>query len=348
MKQKKSIPPEGEDRFALMIFKDPWILILMPLLVPAVFWRHRRSRPVSLRFSSLDLVAPLCPTWKIRFAKTPFYLRLVVLCLVIIALAGPRSVLEETQRQTEGIDIVLALDASGSMAAEDFTLKGRRQNRLKIVKDVANEFIDTRVSDRLGLVAFGGRAYTVSPLTMDHAWVKTNLDRVSLDLLEDGTAIGFAISAAVSRLQKSRAASKVVILLTDGVNNRDEIDPLAAAQAARTLGIKIYTIGAGTNGAAPFPVVDVWGRKVYQNMLVEIDEETLRKIAEITGGRYFRATGTESLRNIFKEIDLLEKTKIEETGYREYRELFVSFLGAGLLLLLAAVVLERTVFLKIP
>jgi len=331
-----------------MIFKDPFILILLPLLLVLAFWHLRRSRSASLRFPSLELVNSLSKTWKTRFIKTPFYLRLLVLGLFIIALAGPRSVLEETKHETEGIDIVLAIDGSGSMAAEDFTIKGRRYNRLEVTKSVVEEFIGQRNSDRIGIVAFAGLAYTVSPLTTDYPWLKANLSRITLNMMEDGTAIGSAIAASLSRLEKSIAKSKVIILLTDGVNNRGKIDPVAGAKAAQALGVKVYTIGAGTNGLAPFPVQDIWGRKGYQNVPVEIDEDTLRKVAETTGGKYFRATDTESLRRIYSEIDQLEKSKIEETGYKEYKELFGYFLWAGLMLLLLAVMLENTVLLKLP
>ncbi len=331
-----------------MIFKDPLVLIFLPFILAFVLWASRQNRVPALRFSSGDLVSSLAVTWKIRFARLPFYFRLVAIILFILALAGPRSVLEEVKHEMEGIDIVLAIDGSGSMAAEDFTLKGRRYNRLEVVKDVVKEFIDARSSDRLGLVAFGGLAYTVSPLTTDYTWLKTNLDRVTLNMMEDGTAIGSAISASLSRLAKSEAKSKLIILLTDGVNNRGKVDPLSSAKAAKALGVKIYTIGAGTNGTAPFPIQDIWGRQGYQNIQVEIDEQTLKTIADTTGGRYFRATDTDSLRQIYKEIDRLEKTKIEETGYREYKELFGYFLVAGLLLLFSALVLENTLLLRLP
>lgn len=331
-----------------MIFKDPLFLVLIVLLVPILVWACAQKRESSLRFPSTDLVSSLPRTWKVRFSNMPFYFRLLALVLFVIALAGPRSVLEEINHQTQGVDIILAIDASGSMAAEDFTLNGQRYNRLEVVKDVVKEFIDARRSDRLALVAFAGLAYTVSPLTTDYGWLKANLDRVSLNMMEDGTAIGSAISVSLSRLKKSEAKSKLVVLLTDGVNNRGKVDPLSAAKAAQALGVRIYTIGAGTNGSAPYPVKDIWGRKGYQNVSVEIDEKTLKTIADTTSGRYFRATDTDSLREIYREIDRLEKTKIQESGYRDYKELFGYFLGAGLLLLLAAVVFENTLFLKLP
>ncbi len=332
-----------------MIFKDPLVLVFVPVMVLLALWFTRRNQNAGLRFPSDDLVQTLTKTWKIRLAKTPFYFRLLALGLLVVALAGPRSVLEETKHESEGIDIVLAIDGSGSMAALDFTLHGQRYNRLDVVKDVVKEFIDARTSDRIGLVAFGGRAYTVSPLTTDYIWLKTNLERITLNMMDDGTAIGSAISASLSRLEKSQAKSKIIILLTDGINNRGKIDPLSAAKAAQALGVKIYTIGAGTNGVAPVPVAqDMWGQQVYQNMAVEIDEETLKTVASLTGGKYFRATDTDSLRQVYKEIDRLEKTKIEETGYREYKELFGYFLSAAWLLLVAALILENTLLLRLP
>ncbi len=331
-----------------MIFKDPLVFVLLVFVLVLFLYLLRRRPTVSLLFPSNDLVATLQRTWKIRFAGSPLYFRLLALSLFIIALAGPRSILEEAKHETEGIDIVLAIDGSGSMAAEDLTLKGRRYNRLDVVKDVVAEFIDARSSDRIGLVAFGGLAYTVSPLTTDYAWLKKNLERVTLNMMEDGTAIGSAISTSLSRLEKSTVKSKIIILLTDGVNNRGKIDPLSAAKAAQALKVKIYTIGAGTNGVAPYPVEDIWGRQGYQNVKVEIDEETLKTIADKTSGKYFRATDTDSLRQVYKEIDRLERTKIEESGYREYKELFGYFLIAGLMILLLAFVLENTVLLRLP
>lgn len=331
-----------------MIFKDPLVFILIPLLLAIIVWSRRRQHAASLRFPSGDLVSALYKTWKIRFAGVPFYLRLIALMLFIFALAGPRAILEESKHESEGIDIVLAIDGSGSMAAEDFTLNGRRYNRLEVVKNVVKDFIDGRHSDRIALIAFAGLAYTVSPLTTDYSWLKTNLERVTLNMMENGTAIGSAISASLSRLQKSTAKSKIIILLTDGINNRGKVDPIAAGQAAKALGVKIYTIGAGTNGLAPYPTQDIWGRRGYQNEPVKIDEITLKRIADITEGQYYRATDTNSLRQIYQEIDRLEKTKIEETGYREYKELFGYFLGAALIFLLLALVFENTVFLRLP
>ena len=331
-----------------MIFKTPVILLFIPIVLGGVFWIKCRQKEPVFRFPSKDLVSSLPISWKVRFQKVPSILRMIVLTLFLIALAGPRSVLQETVHKTEGIDIVLAIDCSGSMAAEDFEINGRRLNRLAVVKDVVKEFIKERPSDRIGLVAFGGRAYTVCPLTTDHNWLIENLERIELGLIEDGTAIGSAIASSVGRLKDSTAKSKVIILLTDGLNNAGKVNPLSAAKAAQVLNIKIYTIGAGTKGYAPFPITDFFGRKVYQNVLIDIDEGMMKDIAKITAGEYFRATDTESLRRIYQEIDKLEKTKIEQVGYKEYKELFIWVLTLALVFLVLQMILEETVFLKLP
>ncbi len=249
---------------------------------------------------------------------------------------------------TEGIDIVLALDCSGSMAAEDFAINGHRRNRLDIIKSVVAGFIDARKSDRLGLVAFGSRAYTVCPLTIDHDWLKQNLQRVALGMIEDGTAIGSGISSSLLRFKDSKAKSKIIVLLTDGVNNAGNIDPLTAARTAKVMGVKIYAIGAGTKGLAPFPVRDVFGNIYYQNVRIDLNEDDLRQIADVSGGKFFRATDTDSLRRTYTEIDRLEKTDIQQTGYKEYRELFGIFIAAFFVLVLTETVLANTLFLKVP
>jgi len=273
-----------------------------------------------------------------------------VIILLFVALAGPRSILEEAIHRTEGIDIVLTIDSSGSMAAEDFVLKGKRVNRLAIVKKVVEEFIDERVNDRIGIVTFARAAYTVSPLTTDHSWLLENFKRIELGMIDGtSTAIGSAIASSVGRLKNSDAKSKIMILLTDGTNNAGKISPMKAAEIAKAFDIKIYTIGAGTKGLAPVPRGrNIRGQMMYVNQRVDIDEKTLGEIASITGGKYFRATDTESLRGIYKEIDSLEKIKIEEQGYKEYKELFSYFLIAALAMFCLEVVLAKTVLLKIP
>ncbi len=331
-----------------MILKTPWLLILIPLLLVFLFWQKKSREPPSLRFPDAGILSALPLTWKVRFSGLPFYLRLAAIVLFVIALAGPRQVLEETKHFVEGIDIVLAIDASGSMAAEDFQIEGKRFNRLYVVKKVVDGFIDARQNDRIGLVIFAGRAYTASPLTTDHNWLKSNLDRIELNVLEDGTAIGSGIMSSLSRFKQSKAKSKIIVLLTDGVNNAGDTEPLVAAKTAEAMGIKVYTIGAGTDGYAPYPGQDIWGRQVYRQALVQIDEETLQQIAQQTRAHYFRAKDTDQLKAIYKEIDQLEKTKIEEFGYRQYKELFVYALSAALALLILEMILSQTILLKVP
>src|SRR3989338_10885548 len=331
-----------------MVFKDPWILLFIPFALLLLYLIQRRRRPETIQFSSKQLVARLPASWKIRLRNLPVVMRGVVLALFLTALAGPRSVLKQTIHESEGIDIVLAIDASGSMAAEDFTIGGRRYNRLDVVKNVVREFIATRGGDKIGLVTFAALAYTVCPLTTDYAWLTANLRPISLGIIKDGTAVGSAVASSLARLKKSEAKSKIIILLTDGMNNAGEIDPLAAARVAQALGVKIYTIGAGTKGLVPFPVQDFYGRKVYQRVQIDLDEETLQKIAAVTAGKYFRATDTESLRQIYREVDALEKTEIEEHGYFEYEELFDRVLLAALGILLAQILLSQTLFFQVP
>ncbi len=331
-----------------MIFKTPAFLVLIPLLLLPLTYLYFFRRPPSFTFPSAAFAAGLRPTWRIRLRHVPFFLRLIVLTLFIVALAGPESVLEESKSKAEGINMALLLDTSTSMAAEDFTINGQRLNRLEVIKSVLKEFVMQRTNDRLGLIAFAAKPYTVSPLTSDHSWLLSNLERVKFGLMEDGTAIGSAIAAGVARLRKADGKSNVIILLTDGVNNAGKISPLEASEAAAALGIKIYTIGAGTKGFAPYPVQDLFGRTVYQNVKIEIDEDTLKKVAEKTGGEYFRATDTDSLKSIYERIDKLEKVKFEESSYRQVKELFDRFLLVALLILLIEVILARTVFLRIP
>ncbi|OGX39494.1 MAG: aerotolerance regulator BatA [Omnitrophica WOR_2 bacterium RIFCSPHIGHO2_02_FULL_50_17] len=331
-----------------MVFKDFGVLFLIPVTLGILYFLRKRRKEAAVRFSSVSLVDSLPVSWKVKFRHVPNVLRGIVLVLFLIALAGPRSVLKEAVHKTEGIDIILAIDSSGSMAAEDFTIGSKRVNRLEIVKNVVEDFIAQRQHDKIGLVTFAALAYTVCPLTTDYAWLTANLRPISLGIIKDGTAVGSAVASSLARLKKSEAKSKIIILLTDGMNNAGEIDPLAAARVAQALGVKIYTIGAGTKGLVPFPVQDFYGRKVYQRVQIDLDEETLQKIAAVTAGKYFRATDTESLRQIYREIDALEKTEIEEHGYFEYEELFDRVLLAALGILLAQILLSQTLFFQVP
>lgn len=331
-----------------MHFQNPWLLLLLPAALAAVIISVIRERRPAFRFSSGGLVEGLETTFRTRIGRGSVMFRIAALSLMVIALARPQRMIEESIVQTEGIDIVLAVDTSTSMLAEDFTIGGERANRLDAVKDVMAGFINDRQSDRIGIVAFASRAYSVSPLTLDYGWLVRNMERIRTGMIEDGTAVGSGLSASLNRLKDTEAKSKVVVLLTDGRNNAGRISPVTAAEAAAALGIKVYTIGAGTRGLAPYPAKDVFGNTVYRPVRIDIDEETLKGIAEKTGARYFRATDTDSLREIYEEIDRLETTPIEERGYREYRELFHLFLLPGLGLIIIEILLNNTVFRRIP
>ncbi|MEE8359857.1 MAG: VWA domain-containing protein [Candidatus Omnitrophota bacterium] len=331
-----------------MMWHNPIIIILIPLaLAPAIYAKMRR-RGSAFLFSSGELVKGLKPSFKVILGRNSVYIRCAALALIILALARPQFLLEESIIETEGIDIVLAVDVSTSMLAEDFKIGMRRQNRLGVAKRVMEEFVGRREHDRIGLVAFAGRAYTVCPLTIDYSWLLQNLDRIETGIMEDGTAIGSGISSALNRLRNTDAKSKIIILLTDGINNAGRISPIVAAEAAEALNVKIYTVGVGTKGKAPYPMRDMFGNIVYQAVNIPIDEETLRKIAAKTGGIYFRATNTETLREIYRQIDSLEKTPIKERGYKEYKELFGIFLIYALALIILEILLNNTILRRLP
>ncbi len=334
----------------MFIFKDPVALVLILFLPLIIIFLVRRRSESTFLFSSKELIEDIRPTLRQRFSKFPVFLRVAALALMLLALARPQSVLEGTKTVSEGVDIVLALDTSTSMFAEDFKIGSRRINRFDVVKGAVKEFISKRKDDRIGMVVFAARAYTVCPLTTDYAWLNDNLDRVRVGMLtEDATAIGSAIASSCNRLRTSKTKSKIIILLTDGVNNAGTISPLVAAEAARALKIKVYTVGVGTKGLVPYPVGrDPYGRVVYQNIPIEIDEEVLKKIAETTGGKYYLASDTETLRKIYDDINKLEKSNIEHFGYREYSELFYYFLIPALMLLGLEILLANTLFLKVP
>lgn len=326
-------------------FADPWLLLLL-LIVPLLIW-YRFGRggagAAVIRFSNLGSIRKA----RIPAAGTPFRIlyamRMLVLVLLILAVARPQSGVSVEEVTTQGIDIVLAIDVSTSMLAEDL-----KPNRLEAVKSVAAEFVGDRSNDRIGLVIFAGQGYTQCPLTMDYGIVLNFLDGLETGTIEDGTAIGMGLATAVNRLRSSEAKSKVIIALTDGRNNTGQIDPVTAAQAAQALDIKIYTIGAGTRGTAMYPVNDQFFGKRYVPMKVDIDESTLKKIADMTGGRYFRATDKQSLRAIYNEINKMEKTEIKVNQYTRYSELFYYLAGLACLILLLEIILAHTRFRKIP
>lgn len=334
-----------------MRLSDPWVLLLLVFIPVAVRLRRGMTR-AALRYPALDALVTAAGSrvrGRSKWCWLPGALRLAATVCLIGALARPQGGLAESRVFTEGIDVMLAVDVSSSMLAEDFTLNGERANRLAAVKAVVADFISRRGGgDRIGLILFAARPYTQCPLTLDHGWLQKNLERAHVGMIEDGTAVGSALATAVGRLEASDGKSKIIILLTDGQNNAGKVRPLTASEAAKALGYRVYTIGAGTRGMAPYPTRDFFGNLVYRPIPVDIDEATLREIAATTGGRYFRATDTESLKEIYAEIDALEKTPHAGLHYKEYRELYPWLLIPAMALLVGEVVLSRTVLRVLP
>lgn len=327
-----------------MFFEYPYLLYLLflPLLLLGLYlYRELKGRRPAVDVASLQPWAASGRGVLAYLRHLPFALRLCALCLIIVAIARPRSSTEMERVDSEGIDIVLAMDVSTSMLARDF-----KPDRINAAKDIAVEFIAQRPSDRMGIVVFAGESYTQCPLTTDRSTLINLMKEVQTDLIEDGTAIGNGLSTAVARLKDSDAPSRVVILLTDGVNNRGEVHPLTAAEIAKTYGVRVYTIGVGANGMAPYPVMTPWGVEVQQ-MQVEIDEDLLKQIALETGGRYFRATDNTKLAEIYSEINKMEKTRTTIDSFPVYKELFPRWAFAALVLLLAEL-LVRLLIRRIP
>ncbi len=325
-------------------FANPELLLLL-IAVPlmAVWYYYRlQTKESDVRYSTLSPFSGIGRSLKERLRHLPFILRMLVVTLAIISLARPQTTSKGENVYSEGIDIILAIDISGSMLAEDF-----QPNRIEAAKGVAQEFITGRTNDRIGLVIFSGESFTQCPLTVDYEVLKSLIKPLKSGMIEDGTAIGLGLANGINRLRESKAKSKVIILLTDGVNNRGEIDPITAAQIAQSFGIRVYTVGVGTVGEAPYPVQTPYGTR-YQMVPVEIDEKVLRQVAQMTDGKYFRATDNRKLRAIYREIDALEKTRIEVRSFRRYTELFYSFVMAAVMLLLVDVGISRTWLRKIP
>ncbi|MBO4446639.1 MAG: VWA domain-containing protein [Bacteroidales bacterium] len=319
-----------------MYFEYPyllWLLAVPVLLVAHYLWLELSGRRPAMRVSSSApwTAGGKTPLVAVRYLR--FILRIAALCLMIVALARPRSSSEVEKIDTEGIDIVLTMDVSTSMLARDFT-----PDRISAAKDIAIEFISQRPSDRMGIVVFAGESFTQCPLTTDRATLINLMKEVQTDLIEDGTAIGNGLATAVARMMDSDAKSRVVILLTDGVNNRGEISPDTAAEIAKTYGIRVYTIGVGANGMAPYPVQTPWGVEL-QNLKVEIDEELLQNIADMTGGRYFRATDNTKLSEIYTEINKMEKARTTIDSFPVYKELYGDYAFAALICLLLELLL---------
>ena len=330
-----------------MKFHDPWLLLLL-LLVPVWLWRHRRlARRGGLQFSSVALAQDTESIWARFGPGLLVVLRGLALTLALLALARPQLGRSESRVKTDGIDIVLVVDISGSMQAMDYENNGRRSSRIAVVKDVVRDFIRARPNDRIGLVVFGTHAYVASPLTLDHDWLDRNLDRVKIGLVEGNTAIGAGLGTGVNRLRDTKAKSKVVVLLTDGGENVSRPPAREAAQAAKAFGVRVYTIGAGSNTQEPVPVADEQGR-LLGYISADLDEDLLRDVATTTGGRYFRAADTAAMKNTYAQIDKMEKHEIETVKYEEWTELLKWFLIPSLACLLLAVTLEHTRLRRLP
>lgn len=326
-------------------FHNPNLLYLLLLLAPMIAWYiwKKSNLNASVRLSTVKGFAKAPKTYKYYLRHFPFAFKMLGLALLIIALARPQSTNSWNKTSSQGIDIVIALDISGSMLAEDFN-----PNRLEAAKADAIKFISGRPNDRIGLVVFAGESFTQCPLTTDHAVLINLINDVKSGMIEDGTAIGVGLANAVSRLKESKAKSKVIILMTDGVNNQGEVAPLTAAEIAQALGVRTYTIGIGTMGKAPYPFTDMFGRKNYQQVDVEIDEDVLTKIAHLTDGEYFRATSNKRLEDIYKNIDKLEKSKIEVKEYSKKNEEYLFFVLFGAMFLIAEILLKNTILKSIP
>ncbi len=328
-----------------MHFASPYYLWLLTLLAPMIgyyVWRTLQGG-AAIRISSVAGVVRAPRTVRYYLRHLPFALRAAAFALLVVALARPQDVEQNVRTNTEGIDIMLAIDVSGSMLARDF-----KPDRITAAKEVAGSFIADRYGDRIGLVAFAGEAFTQSPLTTDQSTLQTLLARIRSGLIEDGTAIGNGLATAINRLRESEAKSKVIILLTDGVNNRGEIAPRTAAEIAQAQGIRVYTIGVGTEGMAPYPAMDMFGNITFVNQKVEIDEKTLTAISDMTGGQYFRATDKAKLKAIYDEINQLEKSKVEVTEHISYHEQYLAWVLAALGLLLVEFLFANLVLKRIP
>ena len=328
-----------------MKFANPYLLWLLVLVVPMIAYYIYRALQggAAIRISSVEGVRKAPRTWRYWFRNLPFVLRCAAFVALVVALARPQTIEERSRTNAEGIDIMLSIDISGSMLARDF-----KPDRITAAKEVAGEFIADRYGDRIGLAVFAGESFTQSPLTTDKSTLQTMLARIRSGVVEDGTAIGNGLATAINRLRESDAKSKVIILLTDGVNNSGEIAPLMAADIAADMGIKVYTIGVGTRGKAPYPAVDMFGNMTFQMADVEIDEETLEAIASRTGGKYFRATDKAKLKAIYDEINQLEKSKVEVTDLTIYHEQYLPLVLLAITLLFVEFLFGQVLLKRIP
>ncbi len=331
-----------------MRLHDPLVLLALLVIPLVVIGSLIRTKRRAVRMSDLGILRAIPPSATVALRHVLLVLRVLAIGLIVVALARPQKGVKHARVKTEGIDIQLVVDVSTSMRALDFQLNGKRADRLAVVKNVVTQFVKRRQDDRIGLTLFAGRAYTQCPLTMDYGMLLTLLDRAQTGMIEDGTAVGSAIASAVTRLKDSPSKSKVIVLLTDGVDNASKIDPITAAQIAKTFGIKIYTVGAGTRGPVPYPAVDMFGNQVLRRVQIDVDDALLQQIADTCGGRYFRATDTESLQQTYDEIDRLETTEREVEQYLEHRELFAYCVLPALALVLTETILSQTRFRLLP
>jgi Ca-activated chloride channel family protein len=322
-----------------------WLLVVLPLLL---IWRGRRGPVPAIEYPSLMLIREVARRTRSRLGAILAGLPLLGLALLIVAVARPQQGATNATVHASGVDIMLLLDVSGSMQSLDFRLENLPASRVDVVKSVVRKFIVARPNDRIGLTIFAGLPYLVSPVTLDHAWLLGNLDRIRIGEIEDGTAIGSALAAGLNRLRNQTAKSKIIILMTDGQNNSGQITPITAAEAARALGIKAYTIGIGVRGEAPLPVTDAFGRRRIVMEKVDVDEDTLRRIATTTGARFYRATDTDSLNRIYDEIDKLEKTAFTVHSFEQWEELFAWPALGALVVLGLSVLSQFTLRRRIP
>ncbi len=338
-----------------LTFARPWLLLLLVAIPLLAYLRGKRGPAAALTFSSTSTLRAIGKQSAARVGKILRAMIFATLAIFVVGLARPQLGKSLTQVEASGIDIMLVLDVSGSMLTKDFTIGGDEATRVDAIREVTRKFIDGRPNDRIGMIAFAGRPYVVSPMTLDHDWLTQNLDRVRIGLVEDGTAIGSAIAAAANRLNDKHSKSRVVVLLTDGENNAGKISPNTAAEAVKALKIHFYAIGAGINGIAPAPIytsrgpmTDALGNIYYQNQRVGFNEAGLKQVAQIADGKFYRATDTKSLEQIYNDIDKLEKSTVAVKKYQEYRDLFPLCVMSGCGLLVAQLLLSQTVWKKLP
>lgn len=340
-----------------LTFAQPWWLVLLLAIPLLAYWRGKSGPAAALTFSSTAVLRALGKSSAAKAGKFLRAILLLSLALLTIAMARPQLGKSLTQVEASGIDIMVVLDVSGSMLTKDFTIGGQAATRIDAIRQVTEKFIEGRPNDRIGIIAFAGRPYVVSPMTLDHDWLLKNLERIKIGLVEDGTAIGSGMAAAANRLNDKRSKSRVIVLLTDGENNTGKIPPNTAAEAIKALKIRLYAVGAGINGIAPTPVfnpqngkplTDMLGNIMYQNQRVHFNEAGLKEVAKIADGQFYRATDTKSLEQIFTDIDKLEKTTVAVKKYQQYRDLFPACIMAGLGLLFAQLLLSQTIWKKLP